>query len=79
MPTIIYFDYSYDFINYLGKRKRVENKDRRFLKLGSFDNEEELRNWVEETEKEIAKEICEADFDHRDNVDVYITNIVRVG
>lgn len=78
MLAIIYFDYSYDFINYLGKRKRVENKDRRFLKLGSFDNEEELRNWVKETEKEIAKEICEADFDHRDNVDVYITNIVRV-
>ncbi len=78
MPAIIYFNYSYDFINYLGKRKRVENKDRRFLKLGSFDNEEELRNWVEETEKEIAKEICEVDFDHRDNVDVYITNIVRV-
>lgn len=78
MPAIIYFDYSYEFTNYLGERKRVENKDRRFLKLGSFDNEEELRNWVEETEKEIAKEICEADFDHRDNVDVYITNIVRV-
>lgn len=78
MPAIIYFDYSYDFINYLGKRKRVENKDRRFLKLDSFDNEEELRNWVEETEKEIAKGICEVDFDHRDNVDVYITNIVRV-
>ncbi len=78
MPAIIYFNYSYDFINYLGKRKRVENKDRRFLELGSFDNEEELRNWVEETEKEIAKEICEVDFDHRDNVDVYITNIVRV-
>lgn len=24
------------------------------------------------------KEKCEVDFDHRDNVDVYITNIVRV-
>lgn len=78
MLAIIYFDYSYDFINYLGKRKRVENKGRKFLKLGSFDNEEDLRDWVEETEKEIAKEICEADFDHRDNVDVYITNIVRL-
>lgn len=78
MLAIVYFDYSYDFINYLGKRKRVENKDRRFLKLGSFDNEEELKSWVEETEKEIAKEICEVDFDHRDNVDVYITNIVRL-
>ena len=78
MPAIIYFNYSYDFINYLGEKTRVENKDRRFLKLDSFDNEEELRNWVEETEREIAKEICEVDFDHRDNVDVYITNIVRV-
>ena len=78
MPAIIYFNYSYDFINYLGERKRVENKDRRFLKLNSFDNEEELKNWVEETEKEIAKEICEKDFSHRDRVDVYITNIVRV-
>ena len=78
MPAIIYFNYSYDFINYLGEKTRVENKDRRFLKLDSFDNEEELRNWVEETEREIAKEICEVDFDHRDNVDVYITNIVRL-
>ena len=78
MPAIIYFNYRYDFINYLGERKRVENKDRRFLKLNSFDNEEELKNWVEETEKEIAKEICKVDLDHRDNVDVYITNIVRV-
>lgn len=78
MPTIIYFDYSYDFINYLGKSERVENKDRKFLKLPAFDNEDELRDWVEETEKEIAKEICEADFDHRDNVDVYITNVVRL-
>ena len=78
MPAIIYFDYVYDFINYLGESKRVENKDRRFLKLPAFDNEEELRNWVEETEKEIVKEICEVDFDHRDRVDVYITNIVRV-
>lgn len=78
MLAIIYFNYSYDFINYLGKRKRVENKDRKFLKLSSFDNEEELKNWVEETEKEIAKEICEVDFYHRDNVDVYITNIVRL-
>ena len=78
MLAIVYFDYAYDFINYLGESKRVENKDRRFLKLPVFDNEEELRNWVEETEREIAKEICEKDFDHRDNVDVYITNIVRV-
>lgn len=78
MPAIIYFDYSYEFTAYLGERISVKNKDRRFLKLPAFDNEEELRNWVEETEKEIAKEICEVDFDHRDNVDVYITNIVRV-
>jgi hypothetical protein len=70
MLAIIYFDYSYDFYNY--------NKGRRFLKLPVFDNEEELKEWVEKTEEEIAKEICEKDFDHRDNVDVYITNIVRV-
>lgn len=48
------------------------------MKISSFDNEDELRDWVEETEKEIAKEICEVDFDHRDNVDVYITNVVRL-
>lgn len=78
MLAIIYFDYAYDFFNYLGKSERVENKDRKFLKLPAFDNEDELRDWVEETEKEIAKEICEADFDHRDNVDVYITNVVRL-
>lgn len=70
MPAIIYFDYSYDFYNY--------NKDRRFLKLPAFDNEEELKNWVEETERKIAKEICEKDYHNRNNVDVYITNIVRV-
>lgn len=70
MPAIIYFDYSYDFYNY--------NKDRRFLKLPVFDNEEELKEWVEETEKEIAKEICEKDHHNRNKVDVYITNIVRV-
>ena len=78
MPAIIYFNYSYDFINYLGKRKRVENKDRRFLKLGSFDNEEELKEWVEKKEKEIAKEIFAEKFPNRSNVNVYITNIVRV-
>jgi hypothetical protein len=78
MPAIVYFDYSYDFINYLGEKTRVKSKDRRFLKLFSFDNEDELRDWVEETEREIAKEVCEVDFDHRSNVDVYITNVVRV-
>ncbi len=75
MPAIIYFDYSYEFTNYLGERISVENKDRRFLKLPAFDNEEELKSWVEETERKIAKEICEKDSSH---VDVYITNIVRL-
>ena len=70
MLAIIYFDYSYDFYNY--------NKDRRFLKLPTFDNEDELRDWVEKKEKEIAKEIREKDYPNRDKVDVYITNIVRV-
>jgi hypothetical protein len=78
MPAIIYFDYSYEFTNYLGERIKVEDKDRRFLKLGSFDNEEELKSWVEKTEREIAKEICEKVSYHRSNVNVYITNIVRV-
>jgi len=78
MPAIIYFDYSYEFTNYLGERISVENKDRRFLKLPAFDNEEELKEWVEETERKIAKEICEKVSYHRSNVDVYITNIVRL-
>lgn len=78
MLAIIYFEYAYDFFNYLGKNERVENKDRRFLKLPAFDNEEELKEWVEKKEKEIAKEICEVDYHNRNNVDVYITNIVRV-
>lgn len=78
MPAIIYFDYSYEFTNYLGERIRVENKDRRFLKLDSFDNEEELKSWVEKTEGAIAKEIYEKVSSHRSNVNVYITNIVRV-
>lgn len=78
MLAIIYFDYAYDFFNYLGKSERVENKDRKFLKLPAFDNEEELKEWVEKKEKEIAKEIFAEKFPNKSNVNVYITNIVRV-
>ena len=73
MLAIIYFEY-----NYLGERISVENKDRRFLKLPAFDNEEELKEWVEETERKIAKEICEKVSSYRSNGNVYITNIVRL-
>lgn len=62
MLAIIYFDYAYDFFNFLGEKTRVENKDRKFLKLPAFDNEEELKEWVEKKRKKLQKKFLRKSF-----------------
>ncbi len=43
-----------------------------------MESEDEVYNWLESLETELAKEFLETDVEFYDNVSTYITNIVRL-
>lgn len=44
----------------------------------SFESENEVKEWLDELETELAKEFIEKDIDFYNDVNAYITNIVRL-
>lgn len=44
----------------------------------SFESEDEVKEWLDELETELAKEFVEKDIDYYNDVNTYITNIVRL-
>ena len=44
----------------------------------NFESEDEVRDWLDELETELAKDFVEKDIDYYNDVNAYITNIVRL-
>ena len=78
MLAILFFDFNFTYVGYLGKKTIVNDRGRKIVKLPQFDNEDELSEWLDDMEHEISKEILMADIDHRDEVNTAITNIVKI-
>lgn len=76
--AIIYYDVSYDFKPPKLSTKQVKYSDRYCTELPAFDNEDELQDWLTSEEENLAKSILEKDLRFRDNVDVFIKNIVKM-
>lgn len=78
-PAIIYYDYEFlEFDSLKSAGHFRTGKNRSFEKVSVFNEVRDLENWVREWEESKAKEILETDITHRDDVNVWITNIVRV-
>jgi hypothetical protein len=43
-----------------------------------FESEDEIKEWINELETELAKEFIEKDVDFYRNVSTFITNIVKL-
>ena len=78
MLAILFFDFNFTYVGYLGKKTIVNDRGRKIVKLPQFDNEDELSEWLDDMELEISKEILAADIDHRDEANAVITNIVKI-
>jgi hypothetical protein len=74
--VIIYYDISYQIPadNDLYKFSRREVKEI----PESFESEDEIKEWINEMETELAKEFIEKDVDFYRNVSAFITNIVKL-
>lgn len=76
--AIVYYDVSYDFKPPKLSAERVKYSDRYCTSLPAFDNEDELQDWLTSEEESLAKSILEKDLRFRDNVEVFIKNIVKM-
>jgi len=79
MKAIVFYDVCFDEREFCGY-KRLLRKDKKVIDLSDFNemSNEEIEEWIEEFETDIAKETLEKDFKNRDNVNVSITNIVKL-
>lgn len=76
--ALVYYDITYrfrgcavkDFFK-LSKREVKEIPE-------SFESKDEVKEWLDELETELAKEFIEKDIDFYNDVNVYIKNIVRL-
>jgi hypothetical protein len=79
MKAIVFYDICFDERDFC-ELKRILRKEKRVIDLPDFNEmpNEDIEEWIEELETDIAKEILEKDFKNRNNVNVSITNIVKL-
>ena len=79
MKAIIFYDVYFDEREFCGC-KRILRKEKKVIDLPNFNEmpNEDIEEWMEEFETDVAKETLEKDFKNRNNVDASITNIVKL-
>jgi len=79
MKAIVFYDVYFDERGFC-ETKRILRKEKKIIDLSDFNemSNEEIEEWMDEFETEVAKETLEKDFKNRNNVDVSITNIVKL-
>lgn len=79
MKAIIFYDVYFDERDFCDC-KRILRKEKKVINLPDFYemSNEEIEEWIEEFETDVAKETLEKDFKNRNNVDASITNIVKL-
>ena len=80
MKAIIFYEAAYDMRYEFADHRRIKFNDKKVIDLQDFNemSNEEIEEWIDGFETDIAKEILEKDFKNRNNVDVSITNIVKL-
>lgn len=80
MKAIVFYEAAYDMRYELTDHRRIKFNDKKVIDLPDFYemSNEEIEEWIEEFETDVAKETLEKDFKNRNNVDVSITNIVKL-
>jgi len=79
MKAIVFYDVCFDEQEFYGC-KRILRKEKKVIDLPNFNemSNEDIEEWMEELETDVAKETLEKDFKNRNNVDASITNIVKL-
>jgi hypothetical protein len=79
MKAIVFYDISFDEREFCGC-KRILRKEKEVIDLPDFNemSNEEIEEWMEEFETDVAQETLEKDFKNRNNVDASITNIAKL-
>lgn len=80
MKAIVFYEAAYDMRYGFADHRRIRFNDKKVIELPDFNemSNDEIEEWMDEFETDIAKEILEKDFKNRNNVDASITNIVKL-
>jgi len=80
MKAIVFYEAAYDMRYGFADHRRIRFNDKKVIELPDFNemSNDEIEEWMDEFETDIAKETLEKDFRNRNNVDVSIINIVKL-